>query len=114
MSRHRASSLSYSTRREVLVHVASRYQEAAGAQKTLLLDQIVELTGYERKYAIRLLNHVPQRVLSELRTRSENGREISHFPSKKAPLCVHFPHASLVLKGAFPTFSVDFPSYPEF
>jgi len=49
---------------------------------------------------------------------SEHGQKMEekfpHFPSKKAPLCVHFPHASLVLKGAFPTFSVDFPSYPEF
>ena len=69
MSRHRASSLSYSARREVLVHVAPRYQEATGAQKTLLLDQIVELTGYERKYAIRLLNHDPKGAARILRPR---------------------------------------------
>ncbi len=69
MSRHRASSLSYSSRREVLVHVAPRYQEATGAQKTLLLDQIVELTGYERKYAIRLLNHDPKGAARIVRPR---------------------------------------------
>jgi hypothetical protein len=68
MSRHSAS-LSYSARREVLAHVAPRYQEATAAQKTLLLDQIVELTGYERKYAIRLLNHDPQGAARILRPR---------------------------------------------
>jgi hypothetical protein len=68
MSRHRAS-LRYPARREVLAHVAPRYQEAADAQKTLLLDQIVELTGYERKYAIRLLNHDPKGAARILRPR---------------------------------------------
>jgi hypothetical protein len=41
--------------------MAPRYQQAAGPQKMLLLDQVVELTGYARKYAIRLLNHAPKR-----------------------------------------------------
>jgi hypothetical protein len=59
MNHHRAS-LSYSARREILTQVAPRYREATDAQKTLLLDRIVELTSYERKYAIRLLNHVPE------------------------------------------------------
>jgi site-specific recombinase XerD len=68
MSHHRAS-LSYSARRDVLAHVAPRYQEATNAQKTLLLDQIVELTGYERKYAIRLLNHDPKGAARILRPR---------------------------------------------
>lgn len=54
---HPSPSLSYSARREVLAHIAPRYQQATDAQKTLLLDQIVEPTGYERTYAIRLLNH---------------------------------------------------------
>jgi hypothetical protein len=39
---------------------------------------------------------------------------IPHFPSKKAPLGVSFPHAPLVLRGAFPTFWEDFPLCPEF
>ena len=46
---HPSPSLSYAARREVLTHVAPRYQQATDAQKTLLLDQIVEWTGYERK-----------------------------------------------------------------
>jgi hypothetical protein len=109
MSRHRASSLSYSTRREVLVHVASRYQEAAGAQKTLLLDQIVELTGYERKYAIRLLNHVPQKVLSELRTRSENGREISPLSLQKGTSVRAFSPRFARFERGIPHFLRGFP-----
>lgn len=68
MSRHSAS-LSYSARRAVLAHVAPRYQQATDAQKTLLLDQIVELTGYERKYAIRLLNHDPKGAARIVRPR---------------------------------------------
>jgi hypothetical protein len=63
MSYHNAS-LSYSIRRAVLAHVAPRYQRATDAQKTLLLDQIIEVTGYERKYAIRLLNHDPKGPLA--------------------------------------------------
>ena len=48
-------SLSYRARREVLTQIAPRYQEATGAQKMLLLDRVVEVTGYARKYAIQLL-----------------------------------------------------------
>lgn len=46
-------SLSCRARREVLAQIARRYQEATGAQKMLLLDRVVEVTGYARKYVIR-------------------------------------------------------------
>jgi hypothetical protein len=61
--------LSYGARREVLAQIASRYQQATGAQKMLLLDRVVEGTGYARKYAIRLLNHVPASATRILRPR---------------------------------------------
>jgi hypothetical protein len=61
--------LTYRARREVLAQIAPRYQEVTGAQKMLLLDQVVELTGYARKYAIRLLNHVPKSATRILRPR---------------------------------------------
>jgi hypothetical protein len=57
MASHQKMVLSYSARREVLAQIALRYQQATGAQKTLLLDRAVELTGYGRKYVITLLNH---------------------------------------------------------
>lgn len=53
-------SLSYSAGPEILAQIASRYQETTGAQKMLLLDRVVEMTGYARKYTIRLLNHLPE------------------------------------------------------
>ena len=60
MVSHQKASLSYGARREVLAQIAPRYQQATGAQKMLLLDRCVELTGYGRKYVITLLNHVPE------------------------------------------------------
>ncbi|BCL83711.1 tyrosine-type recombinase/integrase [Ktedonobacteria bacterium brp13] len=50
------TALSYAPRREVVERVAPDYREASLAQKGLLLDTVVTITGYARKYAIRLLN----------------------------------------------------------
>jgi hypothetical protein len=47
--------LSLATRKELIEAVRKRYQEAALATKTDILDEFVELTGYHRKHAIRLL-----------------------------------------------------------
>jgi len=60
MSSRSVTSLSYAARRELIEHVAPLYQEASLAQKGLLLDRTVAVTGYARKYAIRLLNQIPQ------------------------------------------------------
>ncbi|HEU5375721.1 MAG TPA: ISNCY family transposase, partial [Ktedonobacteraceae bacterium] len=60
MVSHQKASLSYGARREVLAQIAPRYQQATGAQKMLLLDRCMELTGYGRKYVITLLNHLPE------------------------------------------------------
>jgi hypothetical protein len=53
-------SLSYAARRERIRQAAPLCQEASLAQKGLLLDRTVAVTGYARKYAIRLLNQIPQ------------------------------------------------------
>ena len=47
--------LSLATRKELIEAVRQRYQEAALATKTDILDEFVELTGYHRKHAVRLL-----------------------------------------------------------
>ena len=47
--------LSLATRKELIEAVRKRYQEAALAIKTDILDEFVELTGYHRKHAVRLL-----------------------------------------------------------
>jgi hypothetical protein len=53
----------------VLAQIAPWYQEATGAQKMLLLDRVVEVTGYARKYAIQLLNHPSESAARILRPR---------------------------------------------
>jgi len=47
--------MSFEAKRELLVQVAPRYQEATHEQKSNVLDEFVAATGYARKYAIRLL-----------------------------------------------------------
>lgn len=51
------SALGSQSRRELVQQMASRYQEASRARKTLVLDEFVATTRYVRKYAIHLLNH---------------------------------------------------------
>src|SRR5216683_5826276 len=61
--------LSYRARRELLAQVIPRYQQASSAHKSRLLDRFVEWTGYDRKYAIRLLNRPREEKGAILRPR---------------------------------------------
>lgn len=54
------SPLSYRTRHELVEQMVPRYKEASLAQKTLLLDAFVAVTGNARNYAIRLLSHATE------------------------------------------------------
>lgn len=56
------SLMSYQAKRELLLQVAARYREAGHAQKTAILDEFIAVTGYARKYAIRLLAKPDVRV----------------------------------------------------
>src|SRR4029450_11022378 len=47
--------MSFRAKRELLVQVAPRYRAARHGQRSIILDEFVAVTGYERKYAIRLL-----------------------------------------------------------
>src|SRR6202165_448436 len=49
------SSMSFRGKRELLVQVAPRYSSARHGQRSVILDEFVAFTGYDRKYAIRLL-----------------------------------------------------------
>jgi hypothetical protein len=51
--------MSIQAKRELLASVAPRYQAARRVQKTVILDEFLAATGYDRKYAIRLLAHPP-------------------------------------------------------
>jgi hypothetical protein len=77
-------SLSYGARREVLAQIVPHHQEATGAQKMLLLDRVGEVTGYARKYAIQLLNHVPESAMRIVRPR----QPISGLAVQKEPMLV--------------------------
>jgi hypothetical protein len=47
--------MSFRAKRELLVQVAPRNQAARHGQRSAMLDEFVAVTGYDRKYAIRLL-----------------------------------------------------------
>lgn len=47
--------MSIQSKHELRQQVAPRYLEASHFQKTTILDEFVAVTGYARKYAIRLL-----------------------------------------------------------
>jgi hypothetical protein len=47
--------LSLVTRRELIVALRGRYREAGREEKKTILDEFVEVSGYHRKHAIRLL-----------------------------------------------------------
>ena len=48
--------LTMQERKALTNQVASRYRGATGSEKRRMLDEFVSNTGYNRKYAITLLN----------------------------------------------------------
>lgn len=55
------------TERKSVVHeVAPRYQQAKKKEKGRILDEFVETTGYNRKYAIHILSHEGKRYLRKV------------------------------------------------
>ena len=51
------SLMGFQAKRELLLQTGARYSQAEGQGKTTILDEFVLATGYDRKYAIRLLNN---------------------------------------------------------
>ena len=72
------SSMSFQAKKELLIQIAPRYQEANRREKTVILDAFVTATGYDRKYAIRLLSQpIPLPVTSIKRPRKRTyGKEV--------------------------------------
>jgi hypothetical protein len=50
------ATMSLSTRKELLASFQKRYNKATWNEKGKILDELIKLTGYRRKYAINLLN----------------------------------------------------------
>jgi hypothetical protein len=63
--------MSFRAKRELLLQISGRYQTASHQQKSLILDEFIAVTGYARKYAIRLLTRpVPSPVAVITRPRA--------------------------------------------
>ncbi|MGC9513221.1 MAG: integrase catalytic domain-containing protein [Fidelibacterota bacterium] len=51
------TSMSFKSKRELLIQIKARYAESSPSVKKLLLDEFTAYTGYKRNYAIHLLNN---------------------------------------------------------
>ena len=49
--------MSQRSKKEVLEHTRARYLKDSKAEKQRILDELTATTGYNRKYAIRVLRH---------------------------------------------------------
>jgi len=70
----------FQTRREFLQHMLPRYRKASSVkQKSKLLDAFTAATGYNRKYAMSLLNHAQDgQSLPERPRPRQYGSDVQH------------------------------------
>jgi len=52
------SKMSLSTRKELIEHICDRYRRVSRPEKKVILNELMAVTGYKRKYAISLLNQI--------------------------------------------------------
>jgi len=70
----------FQTRREFLQHMLPRYRKASSVkQKSKLWDACTAATGYNRKYAMSLLNHAQEgQSLPERPRPRQYGSDVQH------------------------------------
>lgn len=67
--------MSIQTRKEILLHIKKRYQEASSSKKRKILDEFIETTNYRRKYAIHLLNGNSNKISTTKKEKMVNKRK---------------------------------------
>ena len=70
------------SRREYWEAIYPRYRQAELAEKQMILDEFCRNTGYQRKYAIRLLNGPPSDPKS---TRTRARHRAPSYGDRPAP-----------------------------
>jgi len=73
--------MSQTSKRELVAELRPRYTLGSRTAKQRILDELVVVTGYHRKYAIWLLNHPPKR-----RTHSRRARKPKYGGRVRAAL----------------------------
>ena len=79
-----------------------RYRQASKREKTLVLNEFVQTTGYNRKYALRVLGKrgmpevlavadgKPAKLKPEKRNVPKTGRAGGSIPMKQSPACARY------------------------
>ena len=62
--------LSLATRRELIEAIADRYHSGTRIEKQKILDEFIEVTGFHRKHAIRVLRKIEVKVEPKKRSRT--------------------------------------------
>src|SRR5579859_4386853 len=84
--------MSFRAKRELLVQVAPRYRAARRGQRSVILDEFVAVTGYDRNYAILLLLGPIQPVQPIRRPRAVHyGAEVQRAGACRSPPRRHNP-----------------------
>ena len=70
--------ISADARRELVQAIGERYRSGSRAEKLLILDEFVAVTGYHRKHSIRLLRARPRSPGSARRPRLRGWSSAQH------------------------------------
>ena len=65
--------MSTQTRKELLFYIKKRYKEANLTNKSKILDELIASSGYDRKYAIHLLNLKEMTIVPNKNRRQQNN-----------------------------------------
>ncbi|MBL0109228.1 MAG: hypothetical protein IPP52_18615 [Ignavibacteria bacterium] len=70
--------MSKKSKKEYLQEIYARYKKSEKEEKQKILDEFCNVCGYNRKYAIRLLNQVPLMDIVPVNKRAGPKRNTGH------------------------------------